>query len=152
MSQISSSGLVDKAKRAFRAMRKRDPSMPELVAATGEMKTGAGAAIYVILKTVDGDAVVKKFTPRTGWRQRTATPLEIKKLGLTGLDEKPTATLEDELRRATDVFVAAAAAVERRVYDTRDSVGGMGHTPHPAPLVPKSNGAGLSTYNSIAAE
>jgi len=123
VSHISSCGLVDKAKRAYREQRKRDPSMPPLVPATGEIKPGVGGSIFGILTTVGGDVAVKKFTPRTGWRQRAATPAEIKKLGLADVDAKPIQTLEDELRRATDVFVAAAAALERRVYDTRDGVG-----------------------------
>jgi hypothetical protein len=162
MKRISSFGLVDKAKRAYRAKRKRDPSLPDLVPGAGEMRPGPGGSIFVILNTADGGAAAQKFTPRTAWRQRPATSLEIKKLGVTGADEKPAKTLEADLRQATDALLVAAAAVERRAYAASNGLGEVALGAH-APAVPKSNGAGLphkgdagvasaAPYNQIAAE
>jgi hypothetical protein len=155
MKEIASPGLVDKAKRAYRAQRKRNPSLPALIPAAGEIRPGPGSAIFVVLATIGGYAVVTKFTPHTGWSQRPATPLDVKKLGLADADSKPTLALEDELRKATDVFLAAAAAVEHRTREEHDFVFEAAEAIRASNLraARKGNGAGIGApHNQLAAE
>jgi hypothetical protein len=115
MKPVSCPSLLCKARRQHRRERARNPGLPALVHAVGEIALVNGA-LYAVLTAVTGEPVVYRFTPSFCWRQRNATTVEVKRLGVAVVAEESAPTLEAELRAALDTALGKLAELELRAH------------------------------------
>jgi hypothetical protein len=111
---LSGFNLVDKARRAWRHRRRLDPSLPALVAGTGEIASFCTGSLAVTLTTADGERHVFIARPVADWRLRPATPSEAGKLGHITDAAKTAPSLKGEVASAIDFILSRLAILEAR--------------------------------------
>jgi hypothetical protein len=112
MPHLSSCYLVDKARRAYRRVRAKNPALPPLVNGAG--KVLANGKLRVVLPTVDGASVVYAAVAVPVWRFHREAPLTRLRARLNGAGDGATATPSERIKRAVDEALVVLADIERR--------------------------------------
>ena len=112
------SGQLERLQVAQRKAKAKDPSRPALIPGAAPRVTSNGR-ITVELPTVDGGAVRYTATPVSTWRYEPATPH--RRPTLLKRPAPAPASLETQLKNATDMMLNALIRVERATHHTLET-------------------------------
>jgi hypothetical protein len=119
MVHISGCNLLDKARRAYRRARAKDPALPPLIDGSGKV-VAMCHKLYAVLFAISGAPIVYSAVPSTAWRFSRVTPVERMRLRLIG-NEAPMATPDVRFKRVVDAVLVEVADIERRAHGADQS-------------------------------
>jgi hypothetical protein len=145
MNSLSTSIFLNKAKRAYRLERAKDPSLPAPIWGGGWVEPNGGGSYLAVIPTNVGFPVVKRVSTTVSYHVRSASAAEARKADVRTVETGPTMALEAQARTALDRIISLLAELEKRALEAGNGLGarsGNGADPHHQHAHLRGNGSG----------